>query len=59
MASLCEITPMGRKKKALREPPGPTLDTLRSWNIGSLTGKLMELADIMVHRKVPWRKKKG
>jgi hypothetical protein len=30
MASLCEITPMRRKKKALRNPPGPTLDTLRS-----------------------------
>nr|GMD03748.1 small subunit ribosomal protein S12 [Ipomoea batatas]GMD87890.1 small subunit ribosomal protein S12 [Ipomoea batatas]GMD96873.1 small subunit ribosomal protein S12 [Ipomoea batatas] len=31
MASLCEITPMRRKKKALRDPPGPTLDTLRSF----------------------------
>ncbi|KAK7297653.1 hypothetical protein VNO77_47974 [Canavalia gladiata] len=31
MASLYEITPMRRKKKALRDPPGPTLDTLRSF----------------------------
>ena len=31
MASLCEITPLRRKKKALRDPPGPTLDTLRSF----------------------------
>ncbi|MCD7460987.1 hypothetical protein HAX54_044956 [Datura stramonium] len=31
LASLCEITPMRRKKKALRDPPGPTLDTLRSF----------------------------
>mgnify|MGYP007007715852 CR=1 FL=1 len=31
MASLCEKTPMGRKKKRLRNPPGPTLDTLRSF----------------------------
>ncbi|KAJ7941949.1 Malic enzyme [Quillaja saponaria] len=27
LASPCEITPMRRKKKALRDPPGPTLDT--------------------------------
>ena len=31
MASPWEITPMGRKRKALRDPPGPTLDTLRSF----------------------------
>ena len=31
LASLCEITPMRIKKKALRDPPGPTLDTLRSF----------------------------
>ncbi|GJY21143.1 hypothetical protein Tco_0393709 [Tanacetum coccineum] len=32
MASLCEITLMRRKKKALRDPPGSTLDTLRSFS---------------------------
>jgi len=31
MASPWEITLMGRKKKGLRDPPGPTLDTLRSF----------------------------
>ena len=47
VASLCEITPMRRKKKALRDPPGPTLDTLRSFckiaPISSLEKKLQVL----------------
>jgi hypothetical protein len=31
MESPWEITPMGIKRKELRDPPGPTLDTLRSF----------------------------
>ena len=27
-----DMTPMGRKRKGLRDPPGPILDTLRSFS---------------------------